>query len=154
MSIPVLKSSNAVAEASQSTMHSFRSPHERDGHRLATCMVRSGLKFDPSPRNSSLTWELMSIPQFSSSPSGFASRCDWVIGSRFGLYKRIPKHSSWGNIKMHPRTIFVRSDLVGLFYRKVLPCLSKQFVLITGDHDATVPRQVDPRYAKYISRKD
>ena len=96
------------------------------------------------------------MPQLSWSPSGFASRCDWVIGSRYSLktYGMLPGNTSWGDTSKHPETIFVRSDLVADFYHTILPCLSRPFVLITGDHDVTVPRQVDARYPKLISRRD
>jgi hypothetical protein len=35
--------------------------------------------------------QIMSMPQFATHPTGFASRCDWVIGSRLTRSKRTPQ---------------------------------------------------------------
>ncbi len=46
---------------------------------------------------------------------------------------------------MLPRTVFVRSELLQLFFDSVFPWLQRPFVLITGDSDFTVPLQWDTR---------
>ena len=94
----------------------------------------------------------MSTPQFHLDPSGFPARCDWVIGSRQSHFKNLPSNVAWGEPSKEPRTIFVRTDLVSFFATEILPCLVHEFVLITGDHDVTLPRQVDKRYPRYIER--
>jgi hypothetical protein len=119
----------------------------------AACLGGSRFAFNASPRTLSLQWKLMSTPQFSYEPSGFAARCDWVIGNRYSHYGKLPLNASWGDPASHPRTIFVRTDLVSDFYDTVLPCLTKAFVLVTGDHDVTIPRQIDSRYPKYLSHQ-
>jgi hypothetical protein len=97
----------------------------------------------------------MANMQMTKFPSTFSANCDWVFGVRTSNYnlKWIPAKSSWGNISKHPRTIFVRTDLVQDFHDHILPCLSESFVLITGDHDATIPNQVDIRYKKFLARE-
>ena len=85
----------------------------------------------------------MTTSQWTEEPSGFASMCDWVIGSRAAFYGAIDKNSCWGDTSKHPRTIFVRTDAIPFFATDILPCLSRPFVLVTGDSDATVPRQLD-----------
>ena len=115
------------------------------------CLQKSGFEWRPFGSNS--TWEILAIPEFRTSPSGFQRRCSLVIGSRQTLYKNLPYNVAWGDITRQPRTIFVRTDLVQAFYHRVLPCISVPFVLLTGDHDATIPRQIDQRFEKYLSRK-
>jgi len=53
-----------------------------------------------------------------------------------------------------PRTIFVQTGQVQPFSDTILPCLdsSARIVLITGDHDATLPQQVDVRYPHFFQR--
>lgn len=85
----------------------------------------------------------MTTTQWAEEPSGIASRCDWVFGSRASFHGKIDKDSSWGDTLQLPRTIFVRSDAVPFFVTRILPCLSRPFALVTGDSDATLPRQLD-----------
>lgn len=61
----------------------------------------------------------------------------------------------WGDITVSPRTIFVQTEQVPHFNQLILPCLSNssRFVLITGDHDGTMPQQVDLRYPHYLERE-
>lgn len=117
-----------------------------------TCISKAGLAWHPHPRKKELQWTLMSTPEFHTEPSGFQARCDWVIGSRQSHYHHLPSNVAWGEPNKVPRTIFVRTDLVSFFATEILPCLRRKFALITGDHDATLPRQVDKRYPRYIER--
>jgi len=63
-------------------------------------------------------------------------------------WKRIPIETAYGDISLYPKTIFVQVEMLQNFHDHILPCLepSERFVLITGDDDKTVPRQVDTRY--------
>lgn len=101
------------------------------------------------PRSRAATkLDLMGVPQMRSTPGGFAARCDWVFGTRNTRYDDDGKEhffEMWGNIAARPRTIFVRTDLLALVWERVFPLLDHQFVLITGDGDSTLPRQVDAR---------
>jgi len=58
-----------------------------------------------------------------------------------------------GNIKKQPKLIFVKADILYLrtFYEKYLLLLdsSTRYILISGDSDATIPRQVDRRFASH-----
>jgi len=112
------------------------------------CIEHSGFPFHPKPNNS-VVWKLMATRMhtnfFKDEPSGFAARCSWVIGSRHR-----PQTSAWGDITVAPKTIFVRTPFLQAFYHRILPCLSHRFVLLTGDHDATIPRQLDFRYSKLM----
>jgi hypothetical protein len=58
-----------------------------------------------------------------------------------------------GNTKKQPKLIFVKADIsfLNTFYNKHLPLIdsSTRYTLITGDSDATIPRQIDRRFAKH-----
>ena len=119
------------------------------------CMSRSGFEFimfhpPESAKNGSAAgiWSLMTTLSWTAMPSGFPGRCDWVFGTRASVYGKASGLTAWADIKRVPRTIFVRSDLVQTWFLKVLPCLVETFVLITGDADMTIPRQVDYRFPK------
>lgn len=126
-----------------------------------TCLAGSGFiwrRHDPSKN----VVQIMSTPQLVPFPTGFAARCDWVLGTRrtfWGKRKRrkINRNSlkkeynlAWRGAK-DPSTIFVRTDLMHRFYYKVMPCLTHAFVLVTGDLDLTIPRQIEPFYPKTLS---
>lgn len=95
----------------------------------------------------------MATSQWTEELSGFASRCDWVIGSRAAFYGKIDKDSCWGDTSKLPRTIFVRTDVIPFFAAHILPCLSRPVVLVTGDSDATVPRQLDASIPWYMDAR-
>jgi len=115
------------------------------------CLEDSGLIWQEHQRTT--VWAMMAVPQFEKWPTGFAARCDWIIGSRQSLYRYIPWNSSWWNMKPDPKTVFVRTDLLQYFFHKVLPCIQGPFVLISGDQDTTTPRQIDIRYSKNMNSK-
>jgi len=91
-------------------------------------------------------------------PSGFASRCDWVIGSRPVHWGRLPNNTAWGRVdKKLPRTVFVQTEQLQTFNDDILPCFpaTHRFVLVIGDHDGTTPKQVDMRYeSPYLKATD
>jgi hypothetical protein len=119
------------------------------------CMLRSEYMLHRWQPRTRFTWKFMSTVQIEpSQPSGFASRCDWVVGSRPGHWRQIPDNSFWGDVEKMPRTIFVQVEQAQRFNDNILPCLdsSARIALITGDHDATLPQQVDKRYAPYLHR--
>ena len=107
-----------------------------------TCMQNSGLPWThwkPPGESNLLTFKTMSTTSDSSVPTGFQSRCSWVIVNRANF-------RGWGDMDVDPKTIFVRTDHMLFFYEKILPCLSNRFVLLIGDHDHTFPRQLDDRF--------
>lgn len=114
------------------------------------CLLDSGFLWEHHVPHS--TAHIMSMPQFALHPTGFASRSDWVIGSRQTRYKVLPENTAWGDTSQNPRTIFVRTELLQTFYHRILPCISHRFVLISGDTDNTLPRQVDRRSPKFLDR--
>jgi hypothetical protein len=75
--------------------------------------------------------------------------CDWVIGTRMAHWRRIPISTAYGDPAQKPRTIFVMSEHLTNFNDHILRCLgpSERVVLILGDQDLTIPRQMDKRYA-------
>ncbi|WPT12838.1 hypothetical protein PSENEW3_00002679 [Picochlorum sp. SENEW3] len=83
----------------------------------------------------------------SSIPSGFPGRCDLVYGTRSSVTMN-PSDFVWMNVHSseHPRTVFVRTEHLGDFHQKIMPCLAEPIVLLSGDSDKTVPRQLDPRF--------
>lgn len=105
-------------------------------------------------------FRVMAMPQHAPKhPSGFAARCDWVLGSRAVLNQRtLPRFTAWGDLGKDeavpniplPRTVFVQTSNQQKFHDQLLPCFptTHRFVLITGDYDATTPRQVDVRFHK------
>jgi hypothetical protein len=115
------------------------------------CLKNSGFLWEQHVPH--ITAQIMSTPQFAPHPTGFASRCDWVIGSRQTRYKILPENTAWGDTSQKPMTIFVRTELLQTFYHTILPCISHQFVLISGDTDNTLPRQVDRRSPKFLDRE-
>ena len=80
-------------------------------------------------------------------PSGFPGRCDLVYGTRSSVRMK-PSRFVWMNVELTgpPRTVFVRTEQLGDFHRNIMPCLTKPIVLLSGDSDKTVPRQLDPRF--------
>ena len=90
-------------------------------------------------------------------PQGIARRCDWTVvmhgqktkqGSK-GMELRV-----YGSASRQPRHVFVRAEkwVLERFFARVLPLISNttRFVLLTGDSDMTVPKQVDSRYPSYV----
>lgn len=71
--------------------------------------------------SSPLTFKTMSTISFSNVPTGLMSRCDWVIGNRWGYMGMIHDLRVWGDVTIQPKTIFVRTDLLQYFHDKVLP---------------------------------
>jgi len=109
------------------------------------CFRKSGYNFiDWDPSRNNITWRAMTNVQTLREllPSGFPSRCDWVIGARPARY------NAWGRVDVFPRTVFVQTGNLQNFHEKLLICFpySHRFVLITGDQDKTVPRQLDRRF--------
>ena len=60
----------------------------------------------------------------------------------------------YGSASRQPRHIFVRADkwILERFFARVLPLIrnTTRFVLLTGDSDMTVPKQVDSRFPSYV----
>lgn len=82
--------------------------------------------------------------------TGIAAFCDWVLLS--------DNHAPHTHLRRnhptdHPRHIFVslRAPFHALraLVEQVLPLLSRDFVLITGSEDITLPRQTDARWRKF-----
>lgn len=111
------------------------------------CLLSSG--FDWQPMNGSSGWHLMSTVEAHPYPSGMQARCDMVIGSRFTKFQPSLHRRAWIR-SWSPRTVFVRNDLMQSFVKTVLPCLSEPFVLLSGDSDLTLPRQIDLRFPKVL----
>lgn len=67
----------------------------------------------------------------------------------------LTKYGFSGNLRSQPTVIYVKAtpELLDLFLQRYLPQLkaSTRFVLITGDADTTLPRQVDQRFPDYIA---
>ena len=113
-----------------------------------TCLHQSGLpwtNWKPYGESDPRTFKTMATTSDSSVPTGFQSRCSWVIINRY-------TYMGWGNISADPDTIFVRMDFILFFYEKILPCLSNRFILLLGDHDHTFPRQLDDRFPQDLNR--
>lgn len=114
-----------------------------------SCMVHSGYNFQSWSPNTNFTWKVMSTVQVEpSQPSGFASRCDWVLGSRPTNSGLSPPYTVWGRIEILPRTVFLQSFELQRFHNNLLPCFPEwhKFVLIIGDQDLTTPKQTDLRW--------
>ena len=107
------------------------------------CIAEGPYKFKKWVPREAGNREILSLVQGLYAPSGLASLCDWIIGSRLEHWGRLPQYTSWGNIQTLPRTIFIqRDELVG-FTQHLFPCFpwnSTKIILITGDHDKTTPR--------------
>mmetsp|Transcript_26854 Transcript_26854/g.39481 ORF Transcript_26854/g.39481 Transcript_26854/m.39481 type:complete len:490 (+) Transcript_26854:61-1530(+) len=114
------------------------------------CLKRSPFRFQALKRNKLFAWTIQSNVQSlrTDGPSGLPQRCDWVIGTRMGHWRQIPVETAYGDVSLSPQTIFVQVEMLQNFHDHILPCLeqSERFVLITGDDDKTVPRQLDKRY--------
>ena len=95
-------------------------------------------------------------------PNGIARLCDWTVvlqrptscrRRKPKLRRCPPEVAIFGHSERQPRHVFVRADppVLEAFYSSVLPLIhrSTRFVLLTGDSDWTVPRQVDTRIATY-----
>jgi len=125
---------------------------------FSSCVRNSNYNFTEWQPYTNYTWSVMSTIQIEETqPSGFASRCDWVIGSRPVGWNRLPKNTAWGTPEKLPKTVFVQTEGLQQFNDKLLPCFpaNHRFVLIIGDHDGTTPKQLDARYAaSYITEKD
>lgn len=51
----------------------------------------------------------------------------------------------YGNVAI-PKTIYVKTEALRVFMKKILPNLTHPFVLYTGSNDFTIPRNVDLRF--------
>jgi hypothetical protein len=111
------------------------------------CLLGTG--FDWVGMNVSTHWAVMSTVEAYPQPTGLQSLCDMVIGSRYSKFNRSVSRHAWVRT-WQPQTVFVRSDLLKTFVQRVLPCLHHPFVLLTGDSDLTLPRQVDLRFQKIL----
>mmetsp|Transcript_10712 Transcript_10712/g.16168 ORF Transcript_10712/g.16168 Transcript_10712/m.16168 type:complete len:386 (-) Transcript_10712:511-1668(-) len=89
--------------------------------------------------------EVLSLVQTSKPlPYGLARHCDWIIGSRM-----TKPFVAWGNPFISPQTIFVNKYFLEIFVQStVFKCVETTFVLILGDSDLTMPRQVDQRFSR------
>ena len=98
--------------------------------------------------------EALYLVQSRRAPSGLASHCDWVVGSRKEHWNQRahPHFTVFGDPSVVPRTVFVQTDELQTFSNAMLPCFPRdhRFVLISGDHDKTTPRQLDLRYAPVL----
>ena len=59
----------------------------------------------------------------------------------------IPPNTAWGDVEASPHAVFVETDKLALFVKRVLPCVREdaRFALLIGDSDLTSPRQIDVR---------
>jgi hypothetical protein len=86
---------------------------------------------------------------------------EYIVLNTCHLSPILPSISHWadwslhrqgfnGNLKIQPRMVFVKADLLFRFYHDYLPLIrpDSRFVLVTGDSDLTIPIQVDKRFAK------
>jgi len=96
--------------------------------------------------------ELFSAVQHCHPPCSLAAHCDWIVGSRYEHFKRLPQFTAWGNPDTVPRTIFVQTDQLQTFSETLLRCIPRhrRVVLITGDHDKTTPLQTDRRWGQVL----
>lgn len=80
--------------------------------------------------------------------TGVAARCDWVIAS-----DRRPPFVTLHRRTAQPRTVFLslRFPLHALrmLADELLPRIAGPFVVVSGSEDATVPHQVDRRWAPF-----
>lgn len=115
--------------------------------KFAECLMAKNISILSHEPN--MTGIMMATRQLSgnSSPSGFPGRCDLVYGTRSSVAMK-PSNFVWMNAHSseHPRTVFVRTEHLGGFHQKIMPCLTEPIVLLSGDSDKTVPRQLDPRF--------
>jgi len=85
--------------------------------------------------------------------TGIAGLCDWqvIIDSQIAELHVIG-YLLHRNEIIHPRTIFLCTKggfgIFDYFLARVLPKIHKQFVLISGSADYTIPRQIDLRFPK------
>jgi hypothetical protein len=89
-------------------------------------------------------------------PTGLLAKCSWVLGNRFVVWGTLPMDTAWGDPNQLPDTIFILPDNLQRFATAVLPHIpdNHRFVIIIGDHDVTIPNQVDARFGKgYITRE-
>lgn len=132
----------------KSTVKETRHTESRIGSNIS-CLLLSGFNFQPWTPNTNYTWKVMSTVQIElSQPSGFASRCDWVIGSRAVSYEIATSNTAWGRIEILPKTVFLQTKNLQTFNDNLLPCFPAwhKFVLIIGDRDTTTPKQTDKRF--------
>lgn len=96
--------------------------------------------------------ELFSVVQTNPPPCSLAAHCDWVVGSRYEHWGRLPGFTVWGDPYTVPGTIFVNTDELETFSESLLHCIPRRHgvVLITGDHDKTTPLQTDVRYPRVL----
>ena len=87
--------------------------------------------------------------------TGIAARCDWAILTDGGVDGA--DVSLRGDFSRQPRTVFLslRSffHAIPYFYEEILPKIDKNFVLITGSEDITLPNQVDARFRPFNSKE-
>lgn len=114
-----------------------------------SCVKSGKYKFESWTPRTAGKREILSNVQSLHAPSGLASLCDWVIGSRLEHWKQLPDFTAWGNIEKIPETIFIQTDKLSSFTQVLLPCFpfnNSKITLIVGDHDKTTPTQLDKRY--------
>jgi hypothetical protein len=148
---------DVVANQFSKMLHPHRSRLLLTSVETRVCFEGAGYQFQQWSPNTNLTWRVMSTIQIGHfTPSGFASRCDWVLGSREIHREHVSNDTAWGRLEMLPRTIFVQTDELQRFNDNILPCFpnSHKFVIIIGDHDATTPAQKDLRYSQKLMAKD
>ena len=80
--------------------------------------------------------------------TGIAAKCDWVILSDYELpHIHIHKNKQVGN----PTTIFLslryHQRALQYFTETILPTIKSPFTLVSGSSDATMPNQIDQRWA-------
>jgi len=86
--------------------------------------------------------------------TGVAARCDWVLLSDH----HAPQiHLHRNRATAHPRHIFLSLrapfQAIRAFHDRILPGLSRDFVLITGSEDITLPRQTDARWRRFTDEE-
>jgi len=96
--------------------------------------------------------ELFSVVQTCPPPCSLAAHCDWIVGSRYEHWGRLPSFTVWGDPYTVPGTIFVNTDELETFSESLLRCIPRRHgvVLITGDNDKTTPLQTDARYPRVL----
>lgn len=77
-------------------------------------------------------------------PTCFHNRCCWCIGGR---WEKQPA-TCWGQRLQLPQIIFVACKSFHFFYESIYPNIPNEhkYILIIGDEDLTIPRQIDKRW--------
>lgn len=143
----ILEEANKTTNASSSVL-----AEHFDGAAQAACLAKAGFELREKKDSLKLGTLLSVVTWKGDQPEGFPAMADWVIGLRAAHGGWIPKNTSYfGDPTKPPKFIFLQSDNTEPFIENILPCLSRKVVVMIGDGDKTVPRQIDLRYGPLIT---